>query len=66
MLVKITNKHNTCGTIEIVEVADILITKGSSLRYIETKLVSQIIVYLKSNLAGNPATFKLEYMMVSI
>ncbi len=66
MLVKVTNKHNTGGSIEITEVEDILVTAGSVIRYIETKLASQILVYLKSNLAGNPTTFNLEYVQGSI
>lgn len=61
MYVTIRTRHKTDGLITFDEVTDALITARSTLRYVETKLISQVDILVKSAIADTPTTYDLEY-----
>lgn len=66
MLVTIKSRHHSAGTITFDEAADYPLTAGSSMRFIEEKSSSLTSVQVKSNVAGNPTTYLIEYDLTGL
>jgi len=61
-VLRVTSKTKKGGVLSNIEVNDVTLTAGSTLRYFSSKFLAETIISTRSSAAGVPTTYSVEYV----
>jgi hypothetical protein len=61
-VLRVTSKTKKGGVLSNIEINDVTLTTGSTLRYFSSKYLAEILLSARSSIAGVPTTYSVEYV----